>query len=82
MICRVEVLGDLVLVDDLAGALADLARRRRRASGRADPRRMALTLSSSVSVAAEQLCAFAGSLGGDGRVAAHHQPLAGEQRRR
>ena len=47
-----EVLGDLVLVDDLAGALADLPGVGAAQAGRGDPSTLALTFSSSASVAA------------------------------
>ena len=72
-----EVLGDLVAVDDLAGALADLAR-----VGR--PERSARAVDAGLDLVelglgrGQQFCAFAGALGGDGRVAADDEPLAGE----
>ena len=73
-----EVLGDLVLVDDLAGALADLPG----VSGVQSP---AGTLDAGLDLGefdlgrGQQFGAFAGALGRDGRVAADHEALAGEQ---
>ena len=74
------MLGDLVLVDDASGALADLAGiGAAQAPARARDHR--LDFGQFGLGRGQQLCAFAGALGGDGRVAAHHEPLAWEQRR-
>ena len=74
------MLGDLVFVDDLPGTLADLA-------GVSPAQATAGTVHAGFDLLklrlgrGQELCAFAGALGGDGRVAAHDEPLAFEQRR-
>ena len=80
VIVQGEVLGDLVLVHDLPGTLADL-------TGRRAAQPSAGTVDAGLDFVklrfgrGEEFCAFAGALSGDGRVAAHHEPLAREQRR-
>ena len=69
---RCEVLGHLVLVDDLADPEPDLVRAGQSAGGDRGGDRGAGGLGGG-----QQLGAFAGALGGQGRVAAGDQPFAG-----
>ena len=67
------MLGHLVFADDLADRDADLVRHRRAGRRRPGP----AMRPSSFSVAASSSCAFAGTFGGQGGVAAGDQPFAG-----
>src|SRR5512144_826362 len=74
---ELEVLGHLVLVDDGAGASADVCR----AGAVQPPARVGGAGGDLVELAfgrGQQIGAFARAFGGDGRVAAHDQALPGE----